>query len=144
MSGDNAHGLPAVPLRWWRWLLGLVVLSAGVPLLLTLLLNVAVAGSNLGSGSGMSVPLALAVSAATATPLIVVFAVVYWRLRASRDRRFLVRVGAILWGVGGGAVSSVFGAEPGAVLVSFPLIALLGAAASYLFILIVDGPAGWA
>ena len=75
-------------------------------------------------------------------PLIFLFAVVYWNLRTSRDRRFLVKLGAMLWGVGGGAASSVFGAEPGAVLVSFPLIALVGAAASHLFILIADGPVG--
>ncbi|MEQ8817043.1 MAG: hypothetical protein RLO51_14540 [Thalassobaculum sp.] len=139
-TGAPAAGSLA-PLGWRRWLLGIAVLGAAVPLLLTLLLNVAVAGSKLGSGSGLSVPSALAVSAAVTLPLIILFAVLYRRLRASRDRRFLVKLGAILWGVGGGAASSVFGAEPGAVLVSFPLIALVGAAASYLFILIADGRA---
>ena len=140
-AGAPAAGSLA-PLRWGRWLLGIAVLGAAVPVLLTLLLNVAVAGGSLGSGSGLSVPSALAVSAAVTLPLIFLFAVVYWNLRTSRDRRFLVKLGAMLWGVGGGAASSVFGAEPGAVLVSFPLIALVGAAASHLFILIADGPVG--
>lgn len=139
MTGVGAVEGSATPLRWWRWLAGIVVLSAGAPLLLTLLLNVVVAGGNLGSGYGMSVPIALAVSAATTVPLIVVFAVLHWRLRTSRDRRSMVTVGAVLWGVGGGAASSIFGAEPGAVVVSFPLLALAGAAASYLFIQIADG-----
>ncbi len=137
MHGAGPEGLP--PPRWWRWLLGVAVLGAGVPLGLTLVLNVAVSGSHLGSGSGLSVPSFLAVSVATTIPLTILFAVVYLYLRASRDRRYLVRVGAVLWGVGGGAVSSIFGAEPGAVVVTFPLIALVGAAASFLFILIADG-----
>ena len=144
MTAVGAGAARATPPRWWRWLAGIVVLCVGVPLLLTLLLNVVVAGGNLGSGYGMSVPLALAVSGATTVPLIVVFAVVYWRLRGARDSRSLVTVGAVLWGVGGGAASSIFGAEPGAVVVSFPLLALAGAAASYLFILIADGREGLA
>lgn len=138
MTGAGA--LPAP--RWWRWLLGLVVLGAGVPLALTVLLNVAVAGANLGSGYGMSVPVFFGIASATTIPLTVLFALLYWRLRATRDRRFLVRAGALLWGIGGGAASSVFGAEPGAAVVSFPLFALVGAAASYGFILIADGREG--
>lgn len=142
MAEPEAVAAPDMPLRWWRWLLGLAMLCAGVPVLLTLLLNVAVAGGNLGNEFGMSVPLVLTVMAATTVPLILLFAIVYWWLRGTRDRQFLVKVGAILWGVVGGVASSIFGTEPGAVVVTFPLIALVGAAASWLFILIADGPAG--
>jgi len=141
MAGDGAAIGGIVPPRWWRWALALGLLSVVVPLLLTLLLGVAVAGSNFYSGYGLSLPFVLGVATAATVPLMLLFAVVYWHLRGSRDRAFLVKLGAVLWGVGGGLASSVFGAEPGAIFISFPLIALVGAGASHLFILIADGTA---
>lgn len=135
-------GRVVAPAPWWRWLLGVGVLCTAVPLLLTLLLNVAVAGSNLGDGYGMSTRNILVIAAAATVPLNLLFAAIYRRWRSTRDRQFLVRTGALLWGVGGGAGSSIFGAEAGAMIVTFPLMALAGAAASYLFILMIDGRAG--
>ena len=138
--GDRlAASGPLAPIRWWRWLLGVAVLGAGVPLLLAALLNVLVAGIDPADRFGSAVPGAFTIAAASTVPLVVLFAVVYRWLRKSRDRPTLVKIGAVIWGVAGGVASSIFGAEPGAVIVAFPLIALVGAAASYLFVLIVDG-----
>lgn len=135
-QGDDGYLQP----RWWRWLLAFATVCLLIPLP-SLLLYV-IPGFGPESEFRSLAPSLFIVLAAVSGLCAALFGIVYWRFRETKSRSDLIKTGTIIWAGAGGVAPWLLLKEPGGAIFTFPLAAVAGAAASYLFALIVDGRAG--